>query len=267
MKIGLIQLTSVLDYNINLEKIRHYAREGKKLGVKTFFLPEGFYSLSDGLSVTPHYLAKGNEHEKNVLKLAKDEGVALLGGSVIYRVGDKFFNRALFISSSGEIMAYYDKIHLFYFQDKSDPKARSYHEANLYTAGSSLTFFPWKDSWKIGASICYDLRFPELYRSYGIGGANLLTVASAFTVPTGKAHWHALLKARAIENLSYVVACAQWGVHNDRITTYGHSLVVSPWGEVVLDMGEGEHLKTVELKMSHVESARNKLSSLHSNFL
>ena len=112
---------------------------------------------------------------------------------------------------------------------------------------------------KIGLGICFDVRFPEMARGYSKKGANLLTFSSAFTVPTGKAHWHTLVRARAIENQCFVVASAQWGQNNERISTYGHSLVVDPWGEILADAGEGEKVITAELNLDYVQEVRKKV--------
>jgi predicted amidohydrolase len=120
--------------------------------------------------------------------------------------------------------------------------------------------------WKLGATICYDVRFPEMYRQYSLAGANVMSVSSAFTIPTGQAHWHTLLRARAIENLSYIVASAQWGKHNEE-STFGHSLIISPWGEIEVDMKEGEGVSFHEFDLEKVKTARIKLSNLWSNFL
>lgn len=266
MKIALIQMTSVLDFKVNLEKLETWFAEVQQAGVCHVFLPESFYSFSDGLEITPHYLEKGNDHEKKLTALVKKYSMNLWGGSCIYKVDGKFVNRALFINSQGQIISHYDKIHLFYFNN-STPGHVSHDEASKYFPGKSLTLLPMSNEWQLGATICYDVRFPEVYRQYSLAGANLMSVASAFTIPTGQAHWHTLLRARAIENLSYIIASAQWGKHNERISTYGHSLVVSPWGEVELDMQEGEGVALFELDKEKVKSSRTKLSNLWSNFL
>jgi predicted amidohydrolase len=266
MKIALIQMTSVLDYKINLEKIDSWLAQAKIQNATHVFLPESFYSFSNGIEVTPYFLAPGNSHENHIKALAKKHRLNLWGGSCIYKIGNNYLNRALFINEQGEIINHYDKMHLFYFNNTT-PGQVSHDEASKYKAGNSLTFCPWDKEWLLGASICYDVRFPELYRKYSTAGANVLTVASAFTIPTGQAHWHNLLKARAIENLSFVIASAQWGKHNDRISTFGHSLIVSPWGEILVDMKEGEGLQVCDLDIQKVKEARTKLSNLWSNFL
>lgn len=266
MKIAVVQMTSVLDFNTNLEKLSFWFNEGTQKNVFDFFLPESFYSFSDAVNVTPYYLSPNNEHERNLLSLVKKYKVRIWGGSCIYKIGDKYYNRALFINEQGKIVTFYDKMHLFFIDNRNEGLV-SHDEASRYTPGKSLTLIKMNEEFQLGASICYDVRFPELYRKYSNAGANLITVASAFTVPTGKAHWHSLLKSRAIENLSFVVASAQCGQNNSRISTYGHSLVVSPWGDVLFDMGENEAVEFVDINVSSVLEARTKLSNLWSNFI
>ena len=167
-------------------------------------------------------------------------------------------NRGFFIGPGGEIMARYDKLHLF---DIDLPDGTSWRESAAYRPGGSAAIVatPWS---MIGLSICYDLRFAALYAALAEAGANVLAVPAAFTVPTGRAHWHALLRARAIENAAFVVAAAQSGVHADGRETYGHSLVIDPWGRVLLDLGEGEGLGIVDLDLAEVRRVRASLPAL-----
>ena len=118
------------------------------------------------------------------------------------------------------------------------------------------------EGFKLGLSICFDLRFPELFRSYSSQGATVLSISSAFTVPTGKAHWHTLVRARAIENQCYVIASAQWGKHNEKMSTFGHSLIVDPWGEILADAEEGEKIIFGELSLDKIKSVRERLDVL-----
>lgn len=266
MKIALVQMTSVLDYKQNLEKLDLWFALGKKENVVDYFLPESFYSFSNGVEVTPHFMESGNTHEQKLLTLVKKHGVNLWGGSCIYKVNNQYYNRALFINSQGKIVSHYDKMHLFYFNNTT-PGQVSHDEASKYLPGKSLSLLKMNADWKLGATICYDVRFPEMYRNYSLAGANVMSVSSAFTIPTGQAHWHTLLRARAIENLSYIVASAQWGKHNERISTFGHSLIISPWGEIEVDMKDGEGVVFHQLDLEKVKTARIKLSNLWSNFL
>ena len=173
--------------------------------------------------------------------------------------GPLFLNRSDLIDAEGRSVTHYDKIHLFdVFLDGRPPTG----ESRRYAAGDRavLADTPWGP---MGLTICYDLRFPGLYRDLAAAGAGLLFVPSAFTVPTGRAHWEVLLRARAIETGAFVVAPAQVGLHEDGRRTYGHTLAVNPWGEVLADLGgDGPGLVTVELDLSEVEAARRQIPSL-----
>ncbi len=254
MKIGLLQLTSKLDPGPNLAAINSMIDEGIGLGVRTFFLPECFYSMSDGLSATPYLIDGENEHFLAIQEIAEKKQVALLGGSAASALGHQVINRNYNFSETGQELAHYDKIHLF----NCDLKDKNINEADIYTAGNLPQILEYKDL-RIGLGICFDLRFSKMAHDYRTLGANVLTYSSAFTVPTGRAHWHTLLRARAIENQCFVIAAAQWGRHNDRIQTYGHSLVVDPWGEVLVDAGEGEKLVTAEIDLERVVDVRKRI--------
>ena len=132
------------------------------------------------------------------------------------------------------------------------------NEADIYKTGDESKIIQ-AGPLKVGLGICFDMRFPEMYREYGKKEVNVITMSSAFTIPTGKAHWHILVRARAIENQCYAIAPAQWGKNNERISTYGHSLIVDPWGEVIADAGEGEKLITAELNLDYPKEIRKKV--------
>ncbi|MCO4792472.1 MAG: carbon-nitrogen hydrolase family protein [Bacteriovoracaceae bacterium] len=254
MKIGVIQITSGLEYEENLIKIRKFIDEAKSAGCEAVFLPECFYSLSDGTKSTPYVVNGVDDHYKNIQNLALDNKIYVLGGTAAAYGGGEVKNRAYNFDPSGKDLGTYDKIHLF----SCELKDKVIDENDIYSPGEDpkmITAGPLK----IGLGICFDLRYPEMYRDYSRKGANLITASSAFTVPTGKAHWHTLIKARAIENQCYVVAAAQWGKNNERISTYGHSLVVDPWGEVLADAEEGEKLITAELDLDYVQEVRKKV--------
>lgn len=255
MKIAIIQLCSKLDYKTNLQKVRGFLDEIINEGpVDAVFLPEVFYSMSDGVAPTPYLVEEDNEHWKNIRDLAIEYKVALIGGSVAYKDNDKILNRAINFNKNGELIGVYDKRNLF----KVSLGDTSLNESNIYTAGSGPLDFKFND-FHIGISICFDLRFPELYRDYFKKGVNLISVSAAFTVPTGKAHWESLLRARAIENQSYVVAAGQWGEHNAKIKTFGHSMVIDPWGEVIAQIPSGEGLKIVSLSKDLIDSVRRRM--------
>ncbi len=192
--------------------------------------------------------------------LAEDLGIWLLIGSLAIKVDDprKTANRSFLIDPKGQIAAQYDKIHLF---DVDLPSGEKYRESNTVAGGhrAVLADTPWG---KMGLTICYDLRFPQLYRGLAQAGAFLLTVPSAFTETTGKAHWHTLLRARAIENGAFVVAPAQGGLHANGRRTYGHSLIVAPWGEVLAEAGTEPGIIVAEIDPERVSDARARVPSL-----
>lgn len=179
--------------------------------------------------------------------------LALTGGA-----DGRLVNRGFVIDDQGDIRARYDKIHLF---DVDLPTGESWRESAAYAPGQRtvLAVTPWA---KLGLSICYDMRFPDLYRALSNAGAEILSVPAAFTVPTGKAHWHVLLRARAIEAGAFVVAAAQCGEHEDGRATFGHSLVVDPWGEVLLDMGTEIGVGFSDLDMERLADVRARVPAL-----
>ena len=195
-----------------------------------------------------------------VRSAAAEAGIWVHLGSLAIRLeeGGKLRNRGYLISDRGEIRACYDKIHLF---DVDLASGESWRESALYEPGER-TVVAGSPAGLLGLSVCYDLRFPDLYRAMTDAGAQVLAVPAAFTVPTGLAHWHVLLRARAIEAGAFVVAAAQSGRHEDGRETFGHSLAVGPWGEVLLDMGEGTGVGFAELDLAQLEAARARLPAL-----
>jgi predicted amidohydrolase len=196
-----------------------------------------------------------------VRELAQSLRVEILIGSAIVKseIDERAANRSLLIDARGEIVARYDKIHLF---DADTPDGRSYRESATMRPGeaAAVAVTPWGG---LGLTICYDVRFPHLHRTLARQGANMIAVCAAFTVPTGKAHWEVLLRARAIETGCFVLAPAQGGLHEDGRTTYGHSMVISPWGEVIarLDHDRPAVLEA-SIDFSEVTRARQALPSL-----
>ncbi len=254
MKIAIIQLTSTLDYQLNLEKIRNFLSIAKSREAVAAFLPEVFYSISDGVTPSPYLVEKDNVHYNQIKKLAVDFQIALIGGSVATSLNGKVVNRALNFDKFGNDLGHYDKIHLF----ACDLPDKKISEAINYTAGSEYKMINFEGV-KVGLGICFDVRFSEQALYYRNLGAQILTFPAAFTVPTGKAHWHTLLKARAIESQCFVIAAGQWGQHNEKIQTYGHSLVIDPWGEVLLDLTEGEKVEVVDLDLTRIELIRHSV--------
>lgn len=253
MKIALIQMTSGLEPSENLKKLNSWLSEAASNGAKVAFLPEVFYSMSDGSGPSP-YLPDANvanEHNHAIRDLALKNKIAIVGGSAATKLGEQVINRSFNFAADGTDLGIYDKRKLF----ACDISTTKLTEADVYTPGHEPRIIS-IDDWKIGLGICFDLRYSEFAREYNKAGAHILTFASAFTVPTGRAHWHTLLRARAIENQCYVVASGQWGVHNEKIKTFGHSLVIDPWGEIVVDAQEGEKLVYAELSHKRIHDVR-----------
>ncbi|MCH2547747.1 MAG: carbon-nitrogen hydrolase family protein [Alphaproteobacteria bacterium] len=177
------------------------------------------------------------------------------------RPSEKVFNTSILIDDKGMIIRDYQKIHLF---DVDLPNGESYRESNRFSAGKAapVVDLPWG---KMGLSICYDVRFPQLYRDLAHAGAEMLAIPAAFTQTTGEGHWHVLQRARAIENSCFVFAAAQWGVHPGNRKTYGHSLIIDPWGKVLADGGEGEKVIMATIDMDEVRKTREKIPSLNND--
>ncbi len=190
---------------------------------------------------------------------ARETGTAVHVGSIAVRAGDKIANRAYLIDPEGGITASYDKLHLF---DVDLPSGERWRESATYTGGTCavLARLPWAI---LGLTICYDIRFPALYRALAEAGADVLTAPACFTRQTGEAHWHVLQRARAIETGSFLISAAQGGLHEDGRETYGHSLIVDPWGRVLADAGGAEPgLILAEIDLALVADARARIPSL-----
>ena len=190
---------------------------------------------------------------------ARETGTVVQIGSIAVRSGDKIANRAYLIGSDGEILASYDKLHLF---DVDLPSGERWRESATYTGGACavVAATPWA---LLGLTICYDIRFPGLYRALAEAGAEVLTAPACFTHQTGEAHWHVLQRARAIETGSFVISAAQGGLHEDGRETFGHSLIVDPWGRVLADAGGSEPgVILAEVDLAQVADARARIPSL-----
>ena len=197
-----------------------------------------------------------------IKKLAKKYKKWILIGSLIIKISrNKLVNRSVLIDKIGRIRTYYDKIHMY---DVVLSKKEKYFESKSFNPGNKVKTFnlPWG---KIGLTICYDLRFPILYRKLAKAGSLFLTVPSAFTETTGKKHWHSLLKARAIENFCYVFASAQYGTHDNGIKVFGHSLIISPDGKILKELKKGEGVIVQKIDVKLPQLLRNKIPSLNKN--
>ncbi len=260
MRAAILQPTSGIDPVANADMLVRAIAEAKAGGADMLFTPEMVGYLDRDRSRASERLT--DEAHDAVLaaicKAAARAGLWVHIGSLGLkgeRTDGRWTNRGFVIDDSGRIRARYDKIHLF---DVDLPGGVSWRESAVYGPGAEAVAVdtPWG---RIGLSICYDLRFAELYRRLSDAGATLLVVPAAFTVPTGRAHWQTLLRARAIESASWVIASAQTGAHEDGRETWGHSLVIDPWGEIILDMGTETGLAYADIDPARVDEVRARI--------
>ena len=263
MKIAVCQTRSGIDPIENAAALVAMAETAAKAGAAMVFTPEMSGLLDRDRARAASNIA--SEAEDKVLKALRNAAVEhhiwiALGSLALAgeREDGRLVNRSFVIDDHGAIRARYDKLHLF---DVDLATGESWRESARYAPGETAIVVDTPVA-MLGLSVCYDLRFPSLYANLSDGGAQLLTVPAAFTVPTGEAHWHTLLRARAIENAAYVVAAAQSGLHQDGRSTFGHSLVVDPWGTVLLDMGEGQGVGFAEIDLETVQKARKQIPVL-----
>ena len=267
MRVALVQLTSSNDPAANLRLVEGFIRDAHAGGAHFILTPETTNIISSSRKQQAVVLHTETDDPSlaRLTVLAKELGVWLLIGSLGLKTGDadgRFANRSFLISPVGEIVARYDKIHMF---DVDLGNGEVYRESSAYRPGTKASLAK-TDIGNIGMTICYDMRFPDLYRQLAQAGAQILTAPAAFTVPTGRAHWEALLRARAIENGCFVLAPAQCGSHDwgkePRRETYGHSLAISHWGKVLADGGETQGVTFVDLDLNDVAKARARIPSL-----
>ncbi|WP_447756340.1 carbon-nitrogen hydrolase family protein [Sphingopyxis fribergensis] len=236
---ALVQMTSGIDPDANLAAIDRAMGEAAAGGASMAFLPEMSLLLDrDRARSAPHIAREADSPWPAALQaLAQKHGLWLHSGSIplLADDGERRVNRSHVIAADGSIRARYDKIHMF---DVTLPSGENWTESSAYAGGEALTVVE-TPLGKMGLSVCYDLRFPELYRAMVDRGATLIAIPAAFTVSTGEAHWHVLMRARAIETGCHIVAAAQSGTHADGRETYGHSVAVDPWGIVLADAGCG----------------------------
>jgi predicted amidohydrolase len=259
--VGLVQLRTGKSIDANIVSAVALIKEAKKLGADYIQTPEMTNLMEQGRDglFTSIVEEERDQMLAALRMLARELKVHLHIGSLAIKVSnDKAANRAFLIDPEGEITARYDKIHLF---DVSLSGGESYRESNTFRPGevAVLTELPWG---KLGLSICYDLRFPALYRGLAGAGAQFLAVPAAFTKQTGEAHWHVLLRARAIETGSFVFAAAQGGRHENGRDTFGHSLVVDPWGRVLAEGGIEPAVIMAEIDVEEVAKARARIPAL-----
>ena len=257
---ALIQFTAARDVDSNLQAVEDLYRRAAEGGANFILTPENtnFLEPSERLASEKATPASEDKMLGHVSALARETGIWTLVGSVSVASGEKRANRSVLIDSQGQQVACYDKIHMF---DVDIGDGQVYRESAVIEAGHEavVSDLPWG---RVGLSVCYDLRFPHLYRALAQAGAGILTVPAAFTKKTGEAHWHALLRARAIENGAYVLAPGMCGTHAEGRETFGHSLVVDPWGQLVADGGAAPGVVFADIDMARVDEARRMIPAL-----
>jgi predicted amidohydrolase len=265
-----VQFTAARDYEPNIQIVSDLICRARDHGADLVLTPENT-GLIEPVGRLRREKAR-DEANHPVLaalrEIAHETGVWLLIGSLAVDIAHepsvpegerRLANRSYLLDPTGNVVARYDKIHMF---DVDLAKGESYRESNAFRPGDSAVAA--KTPWGVmGLTVCYDLRFPQLYRSLAQAGADFLAIPSSFTVPTGRAHWHVLMRARAIETGCFVFAPAQWGEHAEGRKTYGHSLIVDPWGEVLADAGEGVGIASARIDPAQIAEVRQMVPSLN----
>jgi predicted amidohydrolase len=257
---AVVQMRSTADVSANLATASRLVEEAATRGARFVSLPENFAFLRSEGEPVPEAQGIDGEWVSRMAALAARHRLLLLLGSLPERVpGDaRVYNTSVLIAPDGRTIATYRKIHLF---DIDLPGIAHLKESRSVIPGEDVVVAD-TELGAIGLSICYDLRFPELYRRQSARGARVLAVPSAFTDRTGKDHWEVLLRARAIENLAYVVAAAQWGAHGPGRASHGHALIVDPWGSVLAQVPDGEGVALAELDFERQDRIRRELPAL-----
>ena len=266
MKVSAIQLNSRPDLDHNMELAYKLVKKAANEDANLVALPENFAFMGDEKKRLEQAEEISKSVEKNLNEWAKKFELFILGGGYpVPAENSKVFNRATLINPKGETVAVYNKIHLF---DVELTKKETYRESEMVQAGRDIVVVDLPEfEIKAGLSICYDVRFPELYREMAKQGAHVLFVPAAFTRPTGKAHWETLLRARAIENSAFVVAPAQTGKLGKKRKTYGHAMIIDPWGKVLSNAGEKTGMASAELDIEILKEVRKKLPSIEHRVL
>lgn len=260
-KVACIQTNSGPDVDANLAQAEALIRKAHADGCKLMAMPEVVDFRDEGAAPYQRYAPLQDAHAAAAFfsKLAAELKIWLLAGSMTTRdVGGKLANRSYLFDETGRNVANYDKIHLF---DTGVVGDKASTESNIYVPGDRAVVVPTPVG-KLGLSICYDVRFPHLFRDLAKAGAEVLAVPSSFLPITGAAHWHVLLRARAIETGCYVIAPGQTGSYRPGQGSFGHSLIVDPWGDVLADAGEEVGYVTAEIDLAHLANVRSKILSL-----
>lgn len=261
-RVGVLQMTSGIDPAANAATMAEAVARAAQGGAAMVFTPEmsGLLDRKRDRAMAHVVREEDDRVLASVREAAARAGIwVAIGSLAIAREDGRWANRAFVIDATGAIAARYDKIHMF---DVDLATGESWRESNAYAAGDAVVTVDCPLG-RLGLAICYDIRFPALFEALGRRKCDVIAIPAAFTVPTGQAHWHLLQRARAVEASAYVISAAQCGRHEDGRETYGHSLVVDPWGEVLLDMGEeGAGLSIADLDPARLAEVRGQLPSL-----
>lgn len=261
VRVACVQVNAGPEIEPNLRAAGDLVRRAREAGAELIALPENVSMIVQGRAKVLERARPQEDHPAvpYFADLARETGAMILAGSLAVALGEgRVANRSFLFDAEGRMVATYDKIHMF---DVDLPGGESYRESATFRPGDRavLAETPWGG---LGMTICYDVRFAYLYRALAQAGASIIAAPAAFTVPTGQAHWHVLLRARAIETGCFVIAPAQTGTHDEGRRTYGHSLIVAPWGEVLADAGEDVGFVAADLDLDAVAEARKRVPAL-----
>jgi len=263
MKVAAVQMTSTREVAGNLAEAGRLVAEAAGQGAKLVVLPENFSFLgaTDADRVAAIERLGDGPAQRFLAETAMRHGIWLVGGTIPIRdSGERASSRSLLVGPDGRTVAHYDKIHLFDV-DIPGRATERYAESATTLAGTRVVTAPTAVG-RVGMTVCYDIRFPALFHRLSVLGTDVLVVPAAFTVPTGQVHWLPLLQARAIESLVYVVAAGQWGEHAGGRKTYGHSMIIGPWGEVLGELAAGSGVVCVDLDMTRLANLRQRFPTV-----
>lgn len=263
MKVAAVQMTSTRDVAANLREAGRLVADAAAQGAKLVVLPENFSFLgaTDADRVAAIEQSGNGPAQRFLAETAERLGLWIVGGTIPIRDGgDRASSRSLLVGPDGRVAAHYDKIHLFDVDIPDRPSER-YSESATTLAGTRVVAAKTPLA-RLGMTVCYDIRFPALFHRLSVLGTDIVAVPAAFTVPTGEVHWLALLRARAIESLVYVVAAGQWGEHAGGRKTYGHSLILGPWGELLAELPAGPGVVCADLDMIRLEELRQRFPTV-----
>lgn len=256
LKLAIGQMESMDSFSYNLEIIENLVQQAAKEKAKALFLPENCLYMRLDKKTLPPYLNLESGEIKTVASWAKENSIYIHLGGVGLETSSGKFNSSIWISDQGDISHSYNKQKLF---DIELPGKHSYRESDAYDHGSENSILEFS-GFRFGQSICYDLRFSEIYNAYALKAVEVLLIPSSFLVPTGRAHWHILNRARAIESQAYVISAAQVGDHQGKHQSFGHSLVIDPWGEILVDLQDRKNgIAVFDISNEKVKSTREQM--------